>query len=893
MSATHKTLKRISKPRWTLTRLALVTCWPLLCVLLGILMWVLAGSHLEHARLDAAEQARRQVSANALAYAQFLDQALGQEDQFLRLMRRRQNGQALDLSLAQREGAFPANRKTHASILDRQGYVITATFPWAKNSFSYRDYFQFHLTHAEDVLHIGAPFIGKNAIGDNPVIIQASRRVAGPGNRFDGVATISLRPAFFAPIGTSLTRGESDAYAVIGTDGVLRYAMLRGRELNPLSSGFLSNPEFKDDEGVMVSAAHSWIPDQEKRLLAWKKLDGFGLFAVASVPESLYLADYQNVRKAAYENLRNLTGLLIALALIGGWLAAYLVERNHHREINRMSYRIATDGGKDAFFMFAPIRDAKGKLYDLRYLDCNTRAAEMLATRADLLIGKLCSQFWPPEELSHLLTIYERAGYREFLDEETQLGPQTPYRNEIEWVRRRVVRTNDLFSVVISDITDEHRLRAELLQKANEDALTATANRNWLIHALPKLIDTAKLTQTRIALLYLDFDKFKKINDLYGHSVGDEILQQSAARLKRVIRPRDEVVHLAGDEFLVLLHPAGSHEAVQAVAERILETFEAPFQTSKTGISVSISIGIAIFPLDGLSADALLGNADAAMYQAKANGCHRFLFYEPWIYEATKTKLELEQAIERAFEHNEFFLQYQPRFSAHDTVLVGFEALVRWNRPKFGVVKPNDFIPLAEENGQIVRLGAIVLEQACAQLGAWRERGLPCVPVSVNVSARQFASGGVKTLVEQALQRHKLPTRLIEIEVTESSIFEQDVGVYEELTELRRLGVKILLDDFGTGYSSLSQLQGLDLDVLKIDKSFIAPLGQFAERHAIVNAIISMAHALGISVVAEGVETVEQLQVLRQLGCDEIQGYFFAKPLLPADAEKFMTAQPG
>jgi diguanylate cyclase (GGDEF)-like protein len=446
---------------------------------------------------------------------------------------------------------------------------------------------------------------------------------------------------------------------------------------------------------------------------------------------------------------------------------------------------------------------------------------------------------------------------------------------------------------VIADITEEHRLRAELLQKANEDALTGTANRNWLIHALPKLIEQAAQTQSHIALLYLDFDKFKKINDLYGHSIGDEVLQQSTARLKSVLRPGDEVVHLAGDEFLVLLHPAENDAAVQAVAQRILDMFDTPLQTSTTEIAVTVSIGIALFPRDGLSADALLGNADAAMYQAKASGRQRFQFYEPWIYEATKTKLEMEQAIEHALVQQEFFLQYQPRFSADDTTLVGFEALVRWNKPRSGVVGPNDFIPLAEENGQIVRLGALVLEQACTQLAVWRARGLPCVPVSVNVSARQFAAGSVKTLVEQALLRHGLPTHLIEIEVTESSIFEQDMGVYEELTELRRMGVKILLDDFGTGYSSLSQLQELDLDVLKIDKSFIAPLGQFAERHAIVHAIISMAHALGISVVAEGVETAEQLEVLRHLGCDEIQGYFFAKPLLPVDAEKFMTEQTG
>lgn len=419
----------------------------------------------------------------------------------------------------------------------------------------------------------------------------------------------------------------------------------------------------------------------------------------------------------------------------------------------------------------------------------------------------------------------------------------------------------------------------ELWRMANEDALTSLPNRHWFKSILPDTLERARFAGNKLALLFIDLDDFKNINDTMGHAAGDALLCEVAQRLRSVLRPSDHVVRLGGDEFTVILDPVDNVCDVSYVATRINEVLMQPFESLQGRNTVGASIGITLFPRDGEDAETLLKNADIAMYHAKEQGKCDFRFFEVALYENLKIRLDTERALVQALEQNQFVLFYEPRVCAFTGELRGLEALVRWIHPERGLVAPNHFIPLAESSGLILRLGEIVLEQACQQLAQWKQDGLPLVPLSVNVSARQFNQGNIQKLFEACLARHDIDPEMIEIELTESSMMGEQSEVTEQLYKLKKLGIKLMVDDFGTGFSSLSQLQHLDMDVLKVDRSFTSKLGHTAEGEVFFNAIVSMAHALGMLVVAEGVETKQQFRILQQLKCDEVQGYFIARAL--------------
>jgi len=428
----------------------------------------------------------------------------------------------------------------------------------------------------------------------------------------------------------------------------------------------------------------------------------------------------------------------------------------------------------------------------------------------------------------------------------------------------------------------------ELWRMANEDALTGLPNRHWLNNSLPDTLDRARLAGNQLALFFIDLDDFKNVNDTLGHAAGDALLREVAMRLRSVLRPSDYVVRLGGDEFTVILDPVDSIEDIAFVATRIIEVLRQPFELLQGRNTINTSIGITVFPRDGDDAETLLKNSDIAMYHAKAQGKGNFRFYKPELYENLKLRLDAERALTQALENEEFVLHYEPRICAYTGELRGLEALVRWEHPEQGLILPGQFIPLAEDNGLILKLGEIVLEQACAQMSRWQQEGLKLVPLSINVSARQFNNGNIKQLFEQALTKYDVPSDMLEIELTESSMMGEHTDVLDQLTAIKRLGIKLLVDDFGTGYSSLSQLQRLDMDVLKIDRSFTSVLGSSAEGEIFFNAIVSMAHALGMLVVAEGVENEQQLRILQSLSCDEIQGYYIARPVPAAEIPELL-----
>jgi predicted signal transduction protein with EAL and GGDEF domain len=348
------------------------------------------------------------------------------------------------------------------------------------------------------------------------------------------------------------------------------------------------------------------------------------------------------------------------------------------------------------------------------------------------------------------------------------------------------------------------------------------------------------------------------------------------------------VVRIGGDEFVVVLDPVDGEPKVARVAERIAEAFEDAFALSDGHHKMGASIGISMFPRDGGDTATLLKNADIAMYAVKMAGKGHHRFYEPELYEVIRARRDIEQDLVDALEQDQFVIHYQPRVDTLTGELCSMEALLRWMHPQRGMVPPLDFIAIAEASGLISRLGECVIEKVCLQQAQWKALGFELLPVSINVSARQFGRGDVHQVLAAAMARHRIEARFIEVEITESAMMGEQSEAVEQLAAIRAQGVKLLVDDFGTGYSSLSQLQKFEMDGLKIDRAFTSELGRSQQGEIFVRAILSMAHALGMSVVAEGVETREQLDILRALSCNEVQGYFISRPVVAAQMEALM-----
>ena len=412
-----------------------------------------------------------------------------------------------------------------------------------------------------------------------------------------------------------------------------------------------------------------------------------------------------------------------------------------------------------------------------------------------------------------------------------------------------------------------------------------------MMNYLPTSLEQAKKIHASVALLLIDLDDFKNVNDTLGHAAGDELLKAVAAKLQSLLRPGDHIVRLGGDEFIIISEGYEISANVSPLAERIFNALNEPF-TLKDGHAHAIraSIGISVYPQDGFESDTLIKHADIAMYAAKAAGKNRYHFYQTHLSDTLVLRVNKEQALRAAIERDEFVLHYQPRVDTYTGKLRSAEALVRWEHRERGLIPPIEFIEVAEKTGLIVRLGEMIIEKACMQIAEWKRRKLPIVPISINVSALQFDKGNVKAMLASCLRRYAIDPSLIGVELTESCMIDDD-KVPRELEALRAMGVKLLIDDFGTGYSSLAQLQELDVDILKIDQAFTRRLCDGEEGKAFFKAIVSMADALDICIVAEGVETVEQLHVLQVLSCEEVQGNFISRPVPANEMASLMSKQ--
>jgi diguanylate cyclase len=433
---------------------------------------------------------------------------------------------------------------------------------------------------------------------------------------------------------------------------------------------------------------------------------------------------------------------------------------------------------------------------------------------------------------------------------------------------------------------------AELQHQATHDALTQLPNRVLFLDRLEREIAHGERDGHRFAVLVVDLDRFKVINDTLGHGVGDQLLIEIARRLIGAVRAVDTVARIGGDEFLLLI--TAIHEPADAaiIAAKIVAALDKPVSIGGTEVHVSASLGIAVYPSDGANADTLVAHADEAMYFAKQQGRNGFQFFSAGMSVFSRERLDFERDLRSALSLKQFEVHYQPKIDVTTGRMNSVEALLRWRHPTRGLIGPLDFIPLAEESGLIFSIGEWVLREACRQARQWQTEGLPFIRIAVNISPSHFRQPKFLNMVRSALVDHDLEPQYLEVELTETTVMDHADGSVEILEELSRMGVLVSIDDFGTGYSSMSYLRRFPIDKLKIDRSFIKDLTTHTDAASIVKAIISLGHSLQLKVVAEGVETAQQLEQLRELGCDQFQGFFRSAAVLPGEIAKFIALSP-
>ncbi|MEO7937407.1 MAG: EAL domain-containing protein [Burkholderiaceae bacterium] len=451
-------------------------------------------------------------------------------------------------------------------------------------------------------------------------------------------------------------------------------------------------------------------------------------------------------------------------------------------------------------------------------------------------------------------------------------------------------RTAELRSTVLAlehKIVEQAQAEVRIQQLAHYDALTGLPNRTLLAMRCQQVIRQAHRTRQSVALMFLDLDNFKAVNDSLGHRVGDTVLVELARRLKALLREQDTIARLGGDEFILLLPDTDAGGAAR-LAVKLLEATLAPIQQEGHELVVTPSVGIALYPQDGGDLDALSRCADSAMYLAKAGGRNGYRFYAAHMQAQSDSTLRVVNALRRAQERDQLTLHYQPQVELASGRIVGVEALLRWNHPELGAIPPNEFIPIAESTGLILPIGEWVLRSALEQLAAWIRKGLAPVSMAVNLSSVQFRHAALPQLVDTILEQTGVPAQWLELELTEGVAMTDPAGAIAIMAALHRRGVRMAIDDFGTGYSSLAYLKRFHVGKLKIDRTFVRDVTDDADDKAIVGAIISMARSLGVRTLAEGVETAGQLEFLRHRGCDEVQGYYISKPVPPDALEDLL-----
>ncbi|RZA35233.1 MAG: EAL domain-containing protein [Lysobacteraceae bacterium] len=861
-------------------RVSLLLVWPGLALFAAALLWGYVLRDLEHERQDRETELTQQADAYARSLVIRTRRSIDETDRLLLLLRHNwaSSGYRADLTGTLAAGIFSQQYISAVALIDRNGIVTTSTHPEAIGRyFGDKSYFVTQQRADGDRLFLSGPLDGQLTRRE---VVALSRPLLSAAGEFDGIVLITVLPAFFTQHYAEPILGEHGFVAVTRTSGAV-LASRAGAVVHSYRAPFLLAPmPGGRPEGAARLDHGRWFADGRTRVTGWRQFPALDLVGIVGVDEVSGMAPYRAHRDLQLAGAWWNTGWLILAALAATAFYIHARWRQYQVESIRSTYRLATEDAGEGFFIHRPLRDLHGVVRDFGIVDCNQYGAAMFGKRAEELIGHRLSEFYQGELFDRACRRLCSAFDSGFYERELPVPPAPEQPLQARWIRYKAVRAGSDLAVTIRDISESKAHLTELERKSNSDELTGLPNRYWIQQFLPQALDRARLEGRALAVLFIDLDGFKTVNDALGHAAGDELLRTVGKRLKLAVRPRDYVVRLGGDEFVVVLEQAGSPEDVEHVAHRVLGAFRDGFHLQHAVHVLGASIGISLFPEHGEDAQTLLKNADIAMYAAKTEGKGGFCFFQSRFFDAIRTRLETEGELRQALDHRQFVVHYQPRVDLATGAAASMEALVRWERPGRGLTGPDCFIPLLEETGLIVQLGEQVIDCVCRQLASWARDGAALLPVSVNISPRQFSQSDVLASFRAAAAHHGIDPALLEIEVTESSMMQEGIGESAVFGQLRALGIKLCIDDFGTGYSSLSQLQKLRFDVLKIDRAFVQRIDD-PEGGTLVASMIAMAHALGMRVVAEGVESRRQMQLLHALRCDEGQGYFFSRPLPP------------
>ena len=857
--------------------------WPLLALVAMLAIWGSVAVRNSTDRGIAERTALRDAESYAQSYEQFLTRSVSQMDHVTMQLKydweqSRGRFQVEDLV---RQGMFSDVAFVSVSIYDRNGRRRTTTrVAEAPETVVQSEMYAFHKNNISTALRIRLPDQTEST-GQ----LQFSRRLDDRDDGFDGIVVMVLDATYFTAFYNAKSLGSAGFVAMLAADGdgVIRKSGPAIAEAPNLQE--MTGKRAAEDQGAVLQAGDRFR-DGQPRVLAWQRSRTYPFVSVVGTSYAQMVAGTGQSYRDRVVNATLASLALAVFALVATFLSHRLLVRQDEKEAIRLAYRKATDHANDGFYMVHPLRDATDRIVDFSIVDCNERGASFYSMTRTTMIGTCLSALASMRADPGALSKFVQAMSAEHCEEDVQMPRDANIR--IEWARRTLVRAGAGLAVTLHDISTQKRHESQLQRLANEDALTGLPNRYWLLNHLPQVIDSARRDGTIFALLFVDLDGFKHVNDTQGHAVGDTLLAIAAQRLRSLLRPCDSVVRFGGDEFIVLLDPLDHADQAAHVAQRLLDKFNVVFDVGDEVQQVGASVGISVFPRDGADPMTLIKHSDIAMYAGKSEGKGQFRFYQPLLYERLRAKTQDRQELLEALEQDQLFLHFQPRVDTMTGELRSMEALVRWLHPTRGMIPPLAFIPLAESSGLIGQLGEIVMRKACQQIARWREAGLPLVPVSINVSPTQFSQGQVHRQLASCLAAWQVPPTMVEIEITESAMMGQQAEILAELSAIRALGVKLHIDDFGTGYSSLSQLQKLKMDVLKVDRAFTLELGNSKDGKIFFQAIVSMAHALGMAVVAEGVETVEQLTILQTLSCNEIQGYLISRPVTADDMARML-----
>jgi diguanylate cyclase (GGDEF)-like protein len=618
--------------------------------------------------------------------------------------------------------------------------------------------------------------------------------------------------------------------------------------------------------GVLSCSMYPSNPDLFGRMEG-TRLGNTGYFIVIS-PKSRTIVSATDTRRIL-QNVPAGANPLLDRRIREGYDGPGIATTSLGRETLTVSRRLPSTGwlliaGIETEEIFAPITSQKQQIYLLALLMTAVMVLVLRAVLARMLVPLVTAS----------------TSMRQMVDGKTAFAPLPVHRNDE--IGQLIESFNAL---VLWRTVAEHQM--EFL--AHHDPLTALPNRLLVEDRFGQAAGFADRNKHHVALLLLDLDRFKSINDTLGHGLGDALLKQIASRLCDCLRDTDTLSRQGGDEFLVLLPALENGDATLPVLDKLMHCLQAPFHVEGHELTTTASIGVALYPQDGTDFSTLLKHADMAMYQAKETGGNSYCFFDQRMNVEIIENLAMRNGLKLAVERQELVIHYQPQIQLATGAVVGVEALIRWQHPRFGLIPPGRFIPVAEDSGLIVPIGAWVLHEACRQAMAWQAAGLPPLIMAVNLSAVQFKRGDLQQTVVDALQSSGLAPHLLELELTESILIQDTEGVLATVRALKNLGLKLSIDDFGTGYSSLSYLKRLAVDKIKIDQSFVRELATDTEDAAIVHAIIQMAHGLNLVTIAEGVEDAVTLENLHRFQCDEVQGYHYARPMPAGEFERFLA----